>query len=173
MDNSFSEEQQQLLMYIGTTLLLCQMLERPLDLFCELAAASVVSVDLLEGLDEATRRKTVGQMLRKLSHAVEVDPEIENKLLSFLDLRNTLVHRLDCEGRSLDTPQGRENLGTFLAQLLDEVNWLLHALPGLLLAWSRYAGIEEVYTQSFGQLPREYLDIIDRYEFFQKRHSGI
>lgn len=172
MNNSFSEEQQQLLMNIGAALLLCQLMEHPLDLFCELASASVVSVDLLEKLNEGTRRKTVGQMLGSLSQAVEVDPEIEHKLTSFLDHRNALVHRLESEGRSLNTPQGRKKLSAFLEQLLAELQWLRHSLPGLLLAWSRYAGMEDVYNRTYGQFPSEYLDMVDRFEFSTKDHAA-
>ena len=58
MTTLFSEEQQNLLMNIGAVLLICQAMEPLLDSFCELASASVVTLDLLEGLDAETAEVT-------------------------------------------------------------------------------------------------------------------
>lgn len=91
MTTLFSEEQQNLLMSIGAVFVICQAVEPLLDFFCELTSASVVTLDLLEGLSAETRRKTVGQMLNKLRNAVRVDPQIESMLKSFLDHRNEFV----------------------------------------------------------------------------------
>jgi len=164
----FSEEQQNLLMNIGAVLLICQAVEPLLDSFCELASASVVTLNLLEGLDAETRRKTVGQMLNKLRNAVRVDPQIESMLKSFLDHRNEFVHRFANDVRNLDTPQGRQEMTAFLSKFFDELDWILHAIPGLLLAWSRRVGMEDVFNRTFRKLPKDYIDMIDRFEFLTR-----
>ena len=61
MVDSISEQKKMLLLNIGGVLLMCQLLERSLDMFCELTSASVLTVDLLDSLDAEKRRKTVGR----------------------------------------------------------------------------------------------------------------
>ncbi len=112
MVDTVSEQKKMLLMNIGGVLLMCQLLERPLDMFCELASASVLTVDLLDSLDAEKRRKTVGQMLKQLRESVDVDPELDGILQPFLEHRNEFVHRLESDARNIWIP------------LKDDKSWL-------------------------------------------------
>ncbi len=172
MDARFTVEQQQLLMKVGAVLVTCQVLERPLDVFCELASSSRITSEILGDLDAEARRRTVGQMLQKLRAAVGIDPEIDDMLQRFLDDRNALVHRLESAGRSLETPEGRRMLDAFLNRLLGEIGWLTVALPGLLLAFARHAGLEKAYTALFEALPREHAQDLDRFEFVVRKPAS-
>ena len=104
-------------------------------------------------------------MLNKLRESVEIDPEIDRVLQSFLDHRNEFVHRLEDDNRNMDTLQGRKKLALFVSTLLDEAGWVMLTLPGLLLAWSRVAGLEDVSMRTYGALPNNLIEILDRYEF--------
>ena len=168
MVDTVSKQKNMPLLNIGGVLLMCQLLERPLDMFCELASASVLTVDLLDSLDAEKRRKTVGQMLKRLRESVDVDPELDGILQSFLEHRNEFVHRLENDDRNMDTPQGRQELARFVSTLLDEVGWLMLSLPGLLLAWSRVAGLEDVFMRTYGALPDNLIEMLDRYKFRPK-----
>lgn len=51
----------------------------------------------LDSEDETSRRKTLGQLLGKLRERVEIDEDLEDLLVTFLESRNLFTHRLTLE----------------------------------------------------------------------------
>ena len=62
----------------------------------------VISVESLEAAEQEHRKKTIGQLVRKLNNKARIDPGIEQRLVAFISNRNEFVHsfqrRFDLNG---------------------------------------------------------------------------
>ena len=80
--------------WIGFCLFSIQAAEASIASAIEIALPvdGVISVEALEADEYEHRRKTIGQLVRKLTQRARIDPGIEQRLESFISRRNEFVH---------------------------------------------------------------------------------
>jgi hypothetical protein len=94
---------------------------------------------------QAAERKTIGYFVGKLRQRVGVREDFDELLTSFLERRNTLIHRADeIEGSDLGTPSGRAELKRFADQVTSDANRLTMIFAGFLRAWQLHVGLTSV-----------------------------
>jgi hypothetical protein len=121
--------------WIGFCLYIIQATEETLAevLTITLPKHGIITVKSLEADTEEHRRKTLGQLVRKLLKRARIDPGIEKQLDSFLSQRNLFVHSLQ-QCYSFDTSEGRQAAIAFCQELATDAYQLWLTLSGVLFA---------------------------------------
>ena len=126
-----------------------------------------LTLDTLEALEQAERRKTIGQLCNTLRQRVELRVDFESLLANFLEQRNRLIHRtFDIPGWNLRTAEGRTVAKSFADGVLVQANSLLYVFAGLVRAWQTRSGlggppIPPDAEDFFTTLDRHYVPLID------------
>lgn len=79
----------------------------------------VISVETLEADEQEHRRKTVGQLVRKLNERARIDPGIEQRLDAFISRRNEFVHGFQ-QRFDLNATEGRAQAIAFCQEVGSE-----------------------------------------------------
>jgi hypothetical protein len=100
-----------------------------------LPAGAVLSLRTLEAEEEEHRRKTLGQLVRKLNQRARLDPGIERDLENFILRRNDFIHHF--HGRfDVMTDEGSERAINFCKKLASEAFWLAQVFTAVSFAVS-------------------------------------
>lgn len=158
-----SKEQKDVLYRVGATLLLIQSTERIIDTCLQLALPGTpLTLERMTRERNQHSKPTLGQFFRKLRQRVDLHPQFDALLDSYLERRNTLIHRLDeIPGWSLGCPEGREVALSFLDCLIRLDDTVRGVFIGLLHAWQMQQGWEIPVDQSIEAIARRYRPLID------------
>ena len=75
----------------------CLLTVQAAEVLLKSALSGPFALQDLDSEDETSRRKTLGQLLRKLRERVEIDEDLEALFVTFLESRNLFTHRLTVE----------------------------------------------------------------------------
>jgi hypothetical protein len=123
---------------IGKTLLRVQQTEAQLQICLSyfLRAGEAKTVEEIEAMAEADRKKTLGNLIEKIRERIVVQEDFNEKLTKFVEDRNALAHRfLKVDGVNLTTDEGLKKGIEFLKSLdaqADEVRKIIQGLMGLI-----------------------------------------
>jgi hypothetical protein len=81
-----------------------------------LPANGVISVEGLEADEGEHRKKTIGQLVKKLNQRARIDPGVEQRLDSFVSDRNAFVHHFS-ERFDLNSENGRAKAIAFCQEI--------------------------------------------------------
>ncbi len=129
--------QQELLSYMGETLLHIQAAERQLQ-FCLsyfFPDDKSKTIEEVETQAEAERKKTLGQLLLLMRKRMTVHKMFDRELEDFVENRNALAHRfLKIEGVDIKSIEGIRNAAKFLELLRAQANYVHKTMQGLMTA---------------------------------------
>lgn len=93
--------------------------------------------------DQKAKKDTLGRLIIKLKKQSEVSDDFQNRLSTFLTLRNRFVHRLFTEnGYSLGSDEDIKRVEDFISNLEFHA-WMIDAvLMGYIVAFGRVLGLE-------------------------------
>jgi hypothetical protein len=122
---------------IGHTLLQIQLAEQQLryciDYF--LPAEPGMTLEEIEALAEADRKKTLGDLVAKMRTRIVIDKDFNAKLAKFVEDRNALAHRfLKVDGVSLHSDEGLKKGIEFTKSLTAQANEVRKTIVGLIAA---------------------------------------
>jgi hypothetical protein len=117
------------------------------------------TIDEIYALNEAEKKKTLGELLRELRERVSVDPSFDSLLKSFLKNRNTFAHSMSfLPGWNLKTKAGREAAVKFL----DRYSWELTQVQNIFLAFAREEDIRLGRRTPIPEGSESFFAIIDK-----------
>jgi hypothetical protein len=161
--------EEKVLAEIGRIILVSQTAERLID-FCMtfvIQKDSPLTIEKLEAQRSAERRKTLGYFLAQLRQRADVAEGFDQLLTRFLEMRNTLVHRVtEIEGWNLSNESGREAAVRFLGEL----GWLsvqvMKIFMGFIRAWEVQTGTRSPVPpggeELFAEIDSKYANLIDQ-----------
>jgi hypothetical protein len=161
-----TEPQKNLLLHIGTTLIVVQMVEHMLRLTMTFVfqKTSPLTLEAVEVQKEAERKKTIGYFIAELKKRVDVDPSLEDGLSTFLTIRNQFVHNLsDIPGWDTETEEGQAVAMKFVGQLFNVSRTLLKVFAGLVRAWQEQVqmDIPVPANEFFEEVDTKYKPLLD------------
>lgn len=113
-----------------------------------------LDIYMIEAQTKAEQKKTLGYFIGELRKRVGIRADLEDKLLSFLERRNTLAHRLaEVPGWEAGPVAGFDETAIFLSTLIEDSHELLVIFATLVQAWQKEA-------MPFATLPHE--DLIEK-----------
>jgi hypothetical protein len=170
-----SEDISQLDVYakIGAALCLVQTAEEVIRtcITYVLPKTSPLTIEDLERQTNAERKKTLGYFLGELRKRADLDEDFDALLASFLENRNTLVHRIgEVPGWTLRTAEGRKIASIFAGRLLTETLEVIKIFAGLLSAWQEQTKIDMPFPRDNelgAEIEEKYKTLVDDV-FFEK-----
>jgi len=98
--------------------------------------------------DPKTQKQTLGIFIFMLKKKMDLNPQFEEILTTYLEHRNRLVHGLtDDQEFCFNNPTGRKNIRAFLILLQNEQDVIAKTLVGFLMLWAdpeKYADLSKV-----------------------------
>jgi len=95
-----------------------------------------ITLEMLEAVEEAERKKTLGYFLAKLRKRADLVPEFDEMLQKFLGRRNTFAHNLsEIPGWSLETEEGRQVAIKWLDETYQLTEQISKVFWGLVRVW--------------------------------------
>ena len=138
------KEKQDILIAIGTILLLIQGAEKAIRhcMTFVFQKDSPLTIEKLEAQEKEEREKTLGYFISQLRHRAAIHPSFDVLLKTFLEDRNRFIHALsEINGFDIDSPEGRDVANKFLSRLAFEAEKVTKYFVGFILTWSRNVGI--------------------------------
>ena len=102
-----------------------------------------LTLEKLHSLNQSERKKTLGYFLDQVRRRAKLDPDLSEKLNTYLDMRNDIVHdlsRVSCWG--LSSGEGTSASCKYLWSFIERGFELLNIFAALVLEW----GIQQGYT---------------------------
>jgi hypothetical protein len=130
---------------LGSGLIVVQAVEHLLAKCMSMALPKTANItrEVFQKQSAEEAKRTLGQLLIQLRLRIVVKPEFDAALMKFLDLRNSLVHRIqEVEGIDFHTPQGRAVARAFIETVIDKGRFLIKIFSGLLRAWAQQVGLK-------------------------------
>jgi hypothetical protein len=120
-----------LLKLIGFTLLYTQLAEHIIKRCIRYFRVPGLSLEALEAAEQKERKSTLGHFLTQLRKHVEVAPDFDAKLDTFLQGRNDLVHNFfEITNIKFLMGEGQEKAYHFLKQLKKDTQHVVRVLHG-------------------------------------------
>jgi hypothetical protein len=118
---------------IGVALLQIQQTERVLKTCTRHVLGRLGTTwEMIEAQGEVERNKTLGQLLVELRKRINVNPEFDDVLKSFLQDRNTFIHNLSKVPHfSLESDEGMKAGLDFISKLTQRAEHVRNVLAGL------------------------------------------
>jgi hypothetical protein len=111
-----------------------------------------------EAQSKAEREKTIGYFLNQLRFRVDVEPQIDARLSTFLNIRNQMVHRLEeVPGWGLEDEASLRISNDFLTEVFANCFFVYFWLSGVTKSWATQAGFTTQYDD------HEIMKIIDEH----------
>ena len=145
-DSDLTEEQERTLFNVGETLLHIQTLEFALSrcMTCVFPPEAEMGVDAIFTLNVQNQAKTLGQLLKALRDAVEIEPEFDSRMRDYLKKRNLFIHGLFLDERfDFNTEEGRERIEAFVDDIYDDVEYLRTVFTAVYAQWRKAIDGEE------------------------------
>jgi hypothetical protein len=156
--------QDDILIVVGTILLLLQTVERVLALVMSFVfqKPNMTPQKLFEE-DRKNSKRTAGQLLTELRKRVDVHPSFDKTLMLYLEGRNTFVHNLgDIPGWNLSSAEGRRVAMRFLMHLERRSTRVLFVFGALARLWAKEAEIKVDFDHEFlRELEAKYGPLVD------------
>ena len=103
-----------------------------------------MGVEAIFTLNVQNQAKTLGQLLKALRDAVEIEPEFDGRLRDYLKKRNLFIHGLFLdEYFDFNTEEGRERIETFLDDIYGDVEYLRTVFTAVYAQWRKTIDGEE------------------------------
>jgi hypothetical protein len=169
----FSEPARDVLTRIGLALLLVQSTEQVIQtcMTYALPADCALTLEKLEREIAQKRKKPLGQFLTALRQRADLDDDFDAILKEFLEMRNTLVHRLDelDEVWSLEKESGLREARQFVGRLLELNQIVLTVFLALLRTWQIEVKLNIEAPEEIFREPPEYYASLANSIFFKKK----
>ncbi len=135
----------QALVAIGRAVVIAQMVEALIRMCTTYVfPGEPLTIESLERLEQRERRKTIGHFVRELKKRVLVRDDFDDLLSSFVENRNTLIHRPDdVEGWDLSDDVGKRAVIAFADKVASDAGRLVLILVGFVRAWQVEAGFPD------------------------------
>lgn len=144
-----TETQEHVLTVIGETLYMIQMAEDAIQNCCTYVFQD--ESDLLEKLyskEKQDRKRTLGQIVSVVRKQVEVHPQFDVMLTTFVDKRNFFVHTMFNDAEfGLQSDELCKRTEEFLLDLQDYAWNIQNIFLGCLMNWMRQSGVHEHLPQ--------------------------
>ena len=160
-----TEPQKDLLIRIGSALLLVQTVEHILRLTMTFVfqKTSPLTLESIEAQKEVERKKTLGYFVAELKKRVDVHPRLEEVLSKFLTMRNTFVHNLsDGPGWDTDGESCTESI-KFVNELIHLSETILKVFAGVIRSWQEQAKFDVPVPENefFKEVDAKYMPLVD------------
>jgi hypothetical protein len=167
--DSLAIEERDALIWTGMSVALLQRAESILKSTLQLAFRrdSLMTLESMASEEHALRRATLGRLMRELRVRIDIAPDFDDLLDSFLEHRNAFVHGLLLDPLySFRTLDGRERLVRFLGVLTYEATIVIRIMFSAVHAFAgehdfQLADVADTEIQDW-LFPTEVLDTIVR-----------
>jgi len=160
------QEHQDVLVAMGTALLLLQTAERVIRLCMTLVLPKhqVLTLEQLHQQEESERNKTLGYFLAELRKRAVVDATFDSLLKDFLKNRNDFIHDLSRVPEwGFTSPSEVVASKAFVYRLINQSEKVTKVFSGLIRAWQEQAGFDSPVPEHefFDDIDRSYKPFVD------------
>ncbi len=137
---------------IGETLYMIQLAEHAIKLCGDFAFSGQknFSLEKLYSNQKKDRKRTLGQLLTELRKIVNIHPQFDSILKSFVEKRNFFAHNIfNDPNYGLVSDETCKQTEGFLLDLQDDAWNVQNVFMGVLLYWAKVNGIYEHFPKEF------------------------
>lgn len=162
-----TESQKHVFSTVGETLYMIQLAEHAIKMCGEIVFREQknFSLEKLYSGRQKDRKRTLGQILSELRKIVNIHPQFDLILKSFVEKRNFFAHNIfNNQNYGLTSDDACKQTEQFLLELQDDAWKVQNVFMGCLLHWTKENGIYEHFPEELKQ--HKHLEQVQKQPFY-------